>query len=239
MNGVLGLLAAIAMFLGAAVQGAVGFGASLVAAPLLLLIDPSFVPVPLNISSLVFNVLVVRRERGPHHWRLMRWPIVAAVPGSVAGALVVRTFSTDGLAIFSGLLILLGVAVTASGVHVRRTRANLAAAGGLGGFANTTVGIGGPPLALLFANSSGPEIRGALSRYFLASNVTAIVLLALFGQVHAADLGMALYLIPGGVVGYVTSGWLTRHVDRRHVRMAVLALSTASALLAIGRAAWP
>jgi uncharacterized membrane protein YfcA len=228
-----GVLAALVAFFGAAVQGSVGFGLSLVAAPILILINPGFVPVSLNIASLLFNLLIIRRERGEHFWREMRWPIIASVPGSIVGAAVVRAFAADGLGLICGVLVLVAVGLIVSGIHLRRTTGSLTFAGGLGGFMGTAVGIGGPPLALLYSNADGPEIRGALSRYFGASAVISLVLLAVFGQVHRENIGMAAVLLPGIVVGYLISGWLARHINRSHVRVAVLALSTVSAALAI------
>lgn len=229
------VLAAIVMLCGAAVQGAVGFGLNLVAAPLLILINPELVPAPAIMASFVLNVLVVRREKGTHFWRTMRWPIIAAIPGSIAGAAVVKYFVNDGLTIIFGVLILIGVGLTASGLHIRRTRATLSAAGTMSGFMGTAVGIGGPPIALLYSNSSGPEIRGSLSRFFAANGIISIVLLAAFGQVSREDIGMALLLVPGVIIGYAISGWLARRVNRAHVRVAVLTISSLSAVVAIIR----
>ena len=47
---------------GACLQGAVGFGSNLIASPLLILLDDSFVPAPVVIGSTVLNILVMRRE---------------------------------------------------------------------------------------------------------------------------------------------------------------------------------
>ncbi len=230
-------LATAVMLLGAAVQGCVGFGSNLVAAPLLILIDPGFVPAPVIMASTVLNALVTRREKGAHHWEAMRVPIIAVIPGSLAAAVLVwRAGTSDTLTILFGLVILAAVALTASGLHLRRSRRNLACAGSVSGFMGTAVGIGGPPIALLFSNATGPEIRGALSRFFLVSAGISLVMLACFGQVKLEDLWMFLVLLPGTFVGYAISGWLAQHVDRGHVRIAVLGLSTISALVAIGRA---
>ena len=51
------VLAALIFGLGAAVQGAVGFGANLVAAPLLVLLGEGFVPGPVIVASGVLNLL--------------------------------------------------------------------------------------------------------------------------------------------------------------------------------------
>ena len=56
------VLAALIFGAGAAVQGAVGFGANLVAAPLLVLLDDGFVPGPVIVASGVLNVLLAWRS---------------------------------------------------------------------------------------------------------------------------------------------------------------------------------
>jgi uncharacterized membrane protein YfcA len=232
------VLASLVLLLGSALQGSVGFGLSLVAAPLLVLIEPSFVPVPLILASFALNVLVIGREKGAHHWRPMRWPIIGSIPGSLLGAAVLAVFPTDGLTIFFGVLILLAVGLSVSGLHPRRTTASLTTAGVVSGFMGTAVGIGGPPLALLFQHAPGPELRASLSRYFAVGSVISMVMLAVFGQVHTSDLLPALVMIPGVLIGFAASGWLKRHVDGGRVRVAVLTISAVSAVIAIVRVFW-
>jgi len=79
-------VAALAMMAGTLIQGSIGFGTNLVAAPILAIINPDLVPVPVILASLVFNVLVARRDRGEGPWQLMRFPLLGSVPASVAGA---------------------------------------------------------------------------------------------------------------------------------------------------------
>jgi uncharacterized membrane protein YfcA len=230
------VLALLAMTAGAVVQGMIGFGASLLAVPLLVLIDPNLVPAPVIIASLVLNVLMIRRHAGAHHWRAMRWPIAGSVPGSVAGAAAVTVFAKAGLTVFFGVVVLLAVALSASGLHPRRTPRNLAVAGTLSGFMGTAVGIGGPPIALLFQHATGPEIRASLSRFFGIGSVISLVLLGAFGQLELADLRRSLVLIAGMVLGYAISGAFAHRVDPSHVRRGVLVLSALSAIIGIARA---
>ncbi|MGE4605929.1 MAG: sulfite exporter TauE/SafE family protein, partial [Myxococcota bacterium] len=59
-----GLAIAFAVVLiGSAVQGAAGFGLGLIAAPVLLLLDPRWVPGPLMASGVTFTILVAYKER--------------------------------------------------------------------------------------------------------------------------------------------------------------------------------
>ena len=219
------------------VQGTVGFGAALVAAPLLVLIDPRLVPGPISMMAITLGLLMLTRERGRAHWDAIRWPAIGLVPGACAGAAVVRALAgTDALTIFLAGMVLVAVALSVIGFHPRRRPAQLLAGGTTSGVMAASSGIGGPPIALFFQHATGPEIRGALARFFILSSLAAIALLAAFGQFGAEQLGLGALLIPGAVVGFAISGRLAGHVDAGRVRIAVLGLSTASALVAIARA---
>jgi hypothetical protein len=79
-------------------------------------------------------------------------------------------------------------------------------------------------------------IRGALSRYFLAASGVSIIGLALFGQFTLADLATGALLIPAAFAGYLASSALLGRIDATAVRIAVLGLSAASAIVALVRA---
>src|SRR3954454_8024956 len=77
-------LAALGMAVGALVQGAVGFGGSLVGAPLLALVDVRLVPGPIGIASLVLNVLILRRSDLGTPDPGIRWATAGLLPGTLA-----------------------------------------------------------------------------------------------------------------------------------------------------------
>ncbi len=227
------LLAILVVLIGSAIQGAVGFGLNLFAAPLLVLIDPGLVPGPSLLSSSLLNLLVIRREPAPHVWREMRWPMIGLLPGTACGAALLALVARTNLTVFFSLLILVAVGLSLSGLHPKRTPRTLTAAGTLSGFMGTAVGIGGPPIALMYQKATGPELRSALSRFFGVSALLSIVLLTAFGQFTWADLGNGLLLLPGALLGYLLSSRLLHHVDAGRVRIAVLSLSAASAIVAL------
>jgi len=229
------ILAALAMAAGTIIQGAIGFGTNLVAAPILAIIDPDLVPVPVILASFVFNVLVARRDRGELPWQAVRWPLVGLVPASIAGAAAVALIDKRGLGILFAVLVLLGVGLSISGLHPRPTKPALTIAGAASGFMGTTTGIGGPPMALMFQRHRGPQIRASLARFFGVGSIVSIVPLLLFGQVQWADLGRAAVLIPGGLVGFALSKHLAKRLDHGYVRHAVLAVSALSACVVLVR----
>ena len=224
------------MLVGALIQGTIGFGANLFAAPLLVLIDPQLVPGPVIVAAVAMNLLVVRRDRHPGAWRSMRPAIAGQVLGAVTGAAVLAALPTDRLAVLFAVVILIGVGLSATGRHPRRSPATLAAGGTAAGFMGTTTGIGGPPIALVLQDLDGVALRGSLARFFLTGAGVSLSALAVAGRVGWAELGAGLLLVPGVLAGIRLSSALAPRVDHGHVRTAVLALSAASAVVALAEA---
>ena len=227
--------ATLAIFAGALVQGSIGFGLNLLAAPVLILIDPHYVPVPVIIVSLVLNVLLCARNRGHRPWHQMRWPMVGAVPAMVLGAAAVAVVDERFLEIGFGLVVLAGVAAGASGRHPPHTDRNLIVVGAASGFMGTTTGVGGPPMALLFQHTEGTQLRASLLRFFLFTSFVSLGLLTAFGEVHRHDLALAASLAPGTAAGFLIAPHLSRVLDRGYVRHAVLAVSAVSAAVVLVR----
>jgi len=81
------LAAAGAMALGSAFQAALGMGVALLAAPILVLIDPSFVPGPMLLSATLLAALMAYGEREALDQRMLGISYIGLAAGTVAGAL--------------------------------------------------------------------------------------------------------------------------------------------------------
>lgn len=230
------LLASGAVALGALVQGSVGFGASLVAAPLLVLVRPDLVPGPISVCFPILSVLVLVRDRRHAELGALRWSVLGLVPGAALAAVAIAVLPAHGIEALVAILILLAVAASVSGVEVEPGPATLTAAGGLSGFMGTAAGPSGPPMALLHQRTSGPELRATLARFFVASSVISIVALLPTGRLGPDDAWHGLLLVPAVLLGYAGSHLLLDHVDRGRTRIAVLFLSTASAAVVLVKA---
>ena len=112
------LAASAAIAFGALVQGAVGFGMALVAAPLLVLIRPELVPGPLLVSGLALTLLVARRERDSIDLLGVKWGLVGRVPGVAIGAFALALISEQSMSLLVGILSLAGVALGGSRLRI-------------------------------------------------------------------------------------------------------------------------
>jgi uncharacterized membrane protein YfcA len=229
-------LALLIFAAGACVQGGVGFGANLLAAPLLILVSPRFVPGPVVVASAVLNLLVAYRHRGGGHVDpTVRTAIAGQVVGTLVAGAVLARLPNEGLSILFAILVLVAVLLSSVGLHLRPTPPNLAAAGSAAGFMGTVSGIGGPPIALAYLHLSGPRLRATLGRFFLVGNMVAIPTLIVVGQLGADEVVPCLVLVPGAVLGFLGSGWLAAHLDRRTARPVILGLSVGAAIAVLIR----
>ena len=223
------VLATLIVTFAAAVQASVGFGLALIAAPLLLFIDRLLVPGPLLWSALLLSVLAGHRERHAIDKSGFVWGFGGRVLGTIPAVLALQSLSPRDFELYFALLVMLGVGISLVHPNLRPTPGSLFAAGTLSGLMGTISSIGGPPMALVYQNSRGPELRATLSVYFVVGSTISILLLSLGGLFGVRELLLSLVLSPGVVLGFwlsrFTLGWMSRAVTRP----LILGLSFASA----------
>jgi hypothetical protein len=230
------LLANAALLVGAVVQGAVGFGAMLVAIPFLLLIEPDLAPGSALVASVPLGIFILARDHQHGRLRDVAWPLVGRTVGAPLGVLVLVAVPRDALGILFGVLLLAAVLASASRWTVAPTDRNGCVAGVISGFSGTTVGVGGPPVAIVYQGDAGPVLRANLSRYFLAGLVISLTSLAIGGELGPDRVHAGLALVPGLLIGAVISGRVAEYLDRGWARSAVLAVSAVSAVTVLVRA---
>ena len=114
-------IATCAVAAGACIQGVMGFGLGLIAAPVLALLDPDLVPGPLLFVGVPLTILVATRERASLDFRGIRWALAGRVPGTVAGSLAVAVLPEGPMAVLFGATVLTAVVLSVTGWRVRPT----------------------------------------------------------------------------------------------------------------------
>ncbi len=100
-------------------------------------------------------------------------------------------------------------------------------AGGLAsGVVGTVAALGGTPLALVYQDRSGPELRSTLAVSFVVGILMSLAGLWLAGKVEVRHAVLALELLPCLLVGLWASRWVVERLDERWLRPAVLAFAT-------------
>lgn len=228
-------IASITVFVGSTVQGSIGFGLGLLASPILILIDQRFVPAPILLSSWVLTTFLILRERQAIDFVGLRWAVAGRVAGTSAAGIVLAVLSPDRVTIVFGGLVLVGVAMSVSGLQLKPQRWILVCAGTLSAVMGTIASIGGPPMALVYQHAHGARLRATMSSFFWIGTVMSLATLRLVGRFGAEEVGLALVILPAMVAGLVVSRWTATRVDRGYTRPLVLALAATAGLAVILR----
>ncbi len=229
------VLLLVMVALGAALQGSVGIGLGLFAAPFVALLAPQLIPGPMLAGAFVLTLLIVARDRRAVDLRGMSWALMGRVPGAVVGAFLVSRLEPAGLQLALGAMILLCVGLSASRWRPQPHRGTLVAAGFVSGITGTTTSVGGPPVALVYQNVDGPRLRATMSGYFVVATSLSLALLAGVGKFGRAELSGTLLLLPAIGIGFLVSGHTAPLFDRGFTRPAVLLVSGGAATLVLIR----
>lgn len=233
---VLALAAAVGIVLfGAVVQGTIGFGLGLLAAPVIATVLPEAIPVTMVLVAWPIGAYSAAREVDAVDRTSLPWLLVGAVPGTLVGLWIVHVADPHQLAVVVGVVTILGVAVTALGRDVPLNRTSASIAGLISNVTGTAASVGGPPVALLFQHQRGPIVRSTLGVYFVVSGALSVIGYAATGAITLDRVLLAAALVPAMLLG----AWASKHfhgfVDAGWLRPAVLTLSVLAGALAILR----
>ncbi len=223
------ILAFVVVFAAAAVQGVVGIGFAMMSVPLLALIDPRLAPVPVIVLALPLTVTMAWRERGHVEPRQIGWILVGRIPGALLGVALLAVVTQRSLDLALAVIVLAAVAIIGTGYVVARNPFTEFGAGTFSGVTGLVAGMGGPPMALLYAGERGPVARSNLAVVFTVGLAVSLTARALSGNIAWSDVGLAAVLFPSLLAGYVLSGRVKGRVDRQQLRYGILIVSTIGA----------
>lgn len=239
-------LAALAVFAGAVLQSATGFGFALVAAPILFaLLGPQQAVTAGVLLGLLLNALTLATEgrrpavAGRDAGLLLAW----SLPGLALGALALRELSEQLLSVLVALAVLAALAVRVRARSRRRPQGEAVArrprawqppaAGITSGALSTSTSLSGPPLVFyLLARGLPPAaMRDTLATIFVVQALLGLPALLATGTLDPPAGLWALIAagLAGQLVGRRAFAWLR---GERYER-AVLALLVVTALVAL------
>jgi len=229
------LTANVIMLVASALQASVGIGLALLAVPLLALIDARLVPGPMLLAGSILAFVSAYRERHAMDTQGFGVALLGLALGTVCGAIALRALRTGPLGKVFAVLILLAVVLSISGLRLRPTRSALLAGGSAAGVMGTMAGIHGPPIALVFQHAHPAQARAMLGAFFFVAYVGSVATLAAFGLFGTLQLRLAMALLPGVVTGLCVAPLLMGFVNPARLRLAILSISAASALVLLLR----
>jgi len=229
-------LLSAAVLLAAFVQGSTGFGFALIVAPMLGLCAPPLLPVCLLLLMLPLNLLVAWREREALDLRSSGWITVGRVIGTAAGLGLILLLSMRQLSALTGAATIIAAVLTGLLPAFRPARTALVGAGVVTGITETTTGIGGPPLALVYQHQPAAVVRATLAACFLAGELLSLAMLWVTGRTQWLHAVAAAQLLPALLIGAVASKRTHVHLHPRALRLFVVAFSITSGSVLLLRA---
>jgi uncharacterized protein len=216
-------------------QASIGFGMGMLAAPIVAIVDPGLIPGTLIMLATLLTIFVVIREHQEIDLTGTGWALVGRVPGTIAGALLLAALPERALAIVLAGVVLVGVALTSVGWIPAPHRRNLVLAGATSGVLGTATSIGGPPMALVWQNTTGARLRGTMSGFFLVGSLMSIAALTLTGAVDGHTVSSFAVLMPAVAVGFGLSRLVNHLLDGQRQRWVAIVISAVGALVLILR----
>jgi uncharacterized membrane protein YfcA len=230
------MISALALSLGCWLQSAVGFGMAVVAAPVIVLVAPEWVPYVLVMTALPLSVINTWHQRAGLRGRDMIVPMVTRIPGTAIGAAILVYLNVMWLQVAVSLSVLLAVLISLRGIGFDATPARLGWAGAVSGFMGTTTSVGGPPMALVMQHGHPLTVRANLSLYFTFSTFISLVGYALAGLLNAKLLLYGLSFLPCALAGFVLGTYSRGYVDAGRFRQLLLWICAAAAIVSLGGA---
>jgi uncharacterized membrane protein YfcA len=223
------------VYVGSTVQASIGIGLGMIASPMLLLADADFIPAAIMLAVLPLTFTIAWVDRADIAPRDVGFAVAGRIPGTIAGALVVASISDQVLAVLVAGSVLLAVVASITGTLFRPTDRALVVAGLASGFAGTTTGVGGPPMALTYQNSDPATMRATISAFFSIGSVMSIAALWLAGEIGVRQLQLTALILPGVAFGVVTARLVKDRLRPEVIRPAVLVICTIAAIALVAQ----
>lgn len=230
------LILAAAVLIAAFVQGATGFGFALLAGPVIGIVQPALLPGFLLIQMIPLNSYILWRERGGIDKPGVTWVSAGRLLGTFGGLGVLLLVTAHQLQLLIGLSIILAVITTLLAPSFDPRRVAFVIAGLVTGVTETSTGIGGPPLALVFQHRPAPTLRSSVAACFVIGEVISLFILALTGKIGSDQIRSAVLLLPAVAIGALLSHLVHHRLTGPRMRYTVLGFALLSGLVVTAQA---
>jgi len=204
-----------------------GFGAGLVAVPLLtLLYEPKFIIPAFSLVSLILNFVILHESRGKTQWKKVLVIIAGSSMGLPAGVLALKYLDQNvirlciaAVTFAMGTLFLIGYKP-----KIRETKLALVTGGVISGLLSGSAGMGGPPLVFLMLSFGLPKdvFRATLIGCFIFNAVWGVTLFFINGLLTPANLKISMLAFFPALAGVITGISIKNRMNETRFRRAVV-----------------
>ncbi|CTQ48628.1 TSUP family transporter [Jannaschia donghaensis] len=225
----------IAVVVGTAVQRLAGQGFGMVAAPMLALLAPDYLPGTVLLVGLCVGAGSFLSDRSAVVLRDLPPGFAGRALGAgIAAWIAARVVGTAALPLVTGLLVWLAVGLTLLGLRLPLTGPTLFAAGTVAGVMGTLTGIGAPPMAIVYSDVEARRSAATQNVFFAFGMAVSITALLVAGVIGLRHLAFAAVLAPAVPVTLWAVRPFAARVAKRSIRPWALGLAgTAAGVLIV------
>jgi uncharacterized membrane protein YfcA len=158
------------------------------------------------------------------------WISAGRAVGTFGGLGILLLVTAPQMSLLIGISTVLAAVVTLLAPSFQPGRAAYLTAGLVTGVTETSTGIGGPPLALVYQHRPGPVLRATVASCFVIGEVISLAILGLSGKVSQHQILTALALLPAVVLGAFLSRMVHHRLDGMFMRYVVLGFAIVSGI---------
>ena len=225
----------VAVVAGSLAQSTIGLGFGMVLVPILAVFAPDLLPAMPLILAGVLSLAMIVRERSAIDMRGLPPLLAGRLLGILPAVWLLIILTGPALEILFGVVIVVVVAMSARKASIRPSPVARFVGGSVSGLFATTAAIGGPPVAILYQDRPGPEVRSTLAVLVAVGSVLSLVGLIPTGRITWEHLILGLALLVPTAVGFALSGPLGQFLEGRLLRPAILLFAAAGGVMAIVR----
>ena len=220
------------------IQGAIGFGFVLVAAPLMsIFVDPKVVVPAIIVQRLATGVPILLHAY--RHLRIRRmWALaLAGMAGVPAGTFVLLVLNASPLRLLIGILVVTAAVAMMLGFR-KPLRYELAASVPVGfasGTLSASTGLAGPPVIFFYTNQglNPREFRANIVAHFAMLDIVTLPSFIIGGLYPGETVLLSAQLLPATLVGVIGGIVINRWVSEMLFRRVALVLILIAGIMAV------
>ncbi len=223
---------------GNVIQGMTGFGAALVAGPILaIFLEPKLVIVILLVTGVSNLILVAYRTRKRIDPRRLLPLAILAIIGIPLGSYLLMVVSSSIARVLIAIVSISFSILLLLGYSKRLEREFLASCGFgfVSGILTAGVGMGGPPIVIFLANQGWPKeaFRATVAFLFLITGTLSLFSHVLTGVTTSDRMLIGVSLIPAGIIGFYLGDALFEKISHKLFMNVALVLILISGLTSL------
>jgi len=216
------LSSAIVIFLASCLHSATGFGFSILAVPLLLLLHEPLMAVQINLFiAVVLSVVMIPQVHRDVDYTMLKRLVGSGLVGIPLGLLVTLYLNPLQLKFMIALLTLAFLVVLLLQVRFTPSFSRDVMCGALAGAFTSAIGMGGIPLLVYFAGTQLPKavVRATVLAFFVFAYGLSLVM-QLWTESSGMDvIWFSLSLVPVAMLGVWCGNWLFQRISQRTFRV--------------------